>query len=591
MALVSIQSISLAYGGHPLLDNATLQLDRGEKIGFLGRNGEGKSTLLGIIGGDIQPDHGEVVTQSGVTITYLPQTIPSAISGSVRDVVLGGSGKTTSRGTSAERLCSQLGIEPEAEFQSLSGGQQRRTLLARALVDEPDVLLLDEPTNHLDIQSIQWVESFLARFHGCLLFVTHDRAFLQAVANRIVELDRGRLTSWSCDYPTFLRRKEALLQGEEKEWAEFDKKLAREEQWIREGIKARRTRNEGRVRALKKLRDERAARRERVGQADIQIQNSSRSGRKVIDVKNLHFAYPGTPIVQELTTTIMRGDKVGILGSNGCGKTTLLRLLLGQSEPQQGTVKHGTSLEVAYFDQHRDQLDESRTVMDSVARGNDWVTVQGQRRHVAGYLQDFLFSPDRMRQEVASLSGGERSRLLLARLFTLPSNLLVLDEPTNDLDTETLEMLEARLLDYPGTVLVVSHDRRFLDNLCSSTLVFEGEGLVREYVGGYSDWLRMSRPAGGPDAATKPKHRSSSPAPTARPTRKLTNKEREEWTLSQARIEAMEQELEQLHATMSEPGFFRGDAEEIRKASDRAAALPQEIETTFARWAELDERA
>ena len=591
MALVSIQSISLAYGGHPLLDNATLQLDRGEKIGFLGRNGEGKSTLLGIIGGDIQPDHGEVVTQSGVTITYLPQTIPSAISGSVRDVVLGGSGKTTSRGTSAERLCSQLGIEPEAEFQSLSGGQQRRTLLARALVDEPDVLLLDEPTNHLDIQSIQWVESFLARFHGCLLFVTHDRAFLQAVANRIVELDRGRLTSWSCDYPTFLRRKEALLQGEEKEWAEFDKKLAREEQWIREGIKARRTRNEGRVRALKKLRDERAARRERVGQADIQIQNSSRSGRKVIDVKNLHFAYPGTPIVQELTTTIMRGDKVGILGSNGCGKTTLLRLLLGQSEPQQGTVKHGTSLEVAYFDQHRDQLDESRTVMDSVARGNDWVTVQGQRRHVAGYLRDFLFSPDRMRQEVVSLSGGERSRLLLARLFTLPSNLLVLDEPTNDLDTETLEMLEARLLDYPGTVLVVSHDRRFLDNLCSSTLVFEGEGLVREYVGGYSDWLRMSRPAGGPDAATKPKHRNSSPAPTARPTRKLTNKEREEWTLSQARIEAMEQELEQLHATMSEPGFFRGDAEEIRKASDRAASLPQEIETTFARWAELDERA
>lgn len=591
MALVSIQSISLAYGGHPLLDNATLQLDRGEKIGFLGRNGEGKSTLLGIIGGDIQPDHGEVVTQSGVTITYLPQTIPSAISGSVRDVVLGGSGKTTSRGTSAERLCSQLGIEPEAEFQSLSGGQQRRTLLARALVDEPDVLLLDEPTNHLDIQSIQWVESFLARFHGCLLFVTHDRAFLQAVANRIVELDRGRLTSWSCDYPTFLRRKEALLQGEEKEWAEFDKKLAREEQWIREGIKARRTRNEGRVRALKKLRDERAARRERVGQADIQIQNSSRSGRKVIDVKNLHFAYPGTPIVQELTTTIMRGDKVGILGSNGCGKTTLLRLLLGQSEPQQGTVKHGTSLEVAYFDQHRDQLDESRTVMDSVARGNDWVTVQGQRRHVAGYLQDFLFSPDRMRQEVVSLSGGERSRLLLARLFTLPSNLLVLDEPTNDLDTETLEMLEARLLDYPGTVLVVSHDRRFLDNLCSSTLVFEGEGLVREYVGGYSDWLRMSRPAGGPDAATKPKYRNSSPAPTARPTRKLTNKEREEWTLSQARIEAMEQELEQLHATMSEPGFFRGDAEEIRKASDRAAALPQEIETTFVRWAELDERA
>jgi len=591
MALVSIQSISLAYGGHPLLDNATWQLDRGEKIGFLGRNGEGKSTLLGIIGGDIQPDHGEVVTQSGVTITYLPQTIPSAISGSVRDVVLGGSGKTTSRGTSAERLCSQLGIEPEAEFQSLSGGQQRRTLLARALVDEPDVLLLDEPTNHLDIQSIQWVESFLARFHGCLLFVTHDRAFLQAVANRIVELDRGRLTSWSCDYPTFLRRKEALLQGEEKEWAEFDKKLAREEQWIREGIKARRTRNEGRVRALKKLRDERAARRERVGQADIQIQNSSRSGRKVIDVKNLHFAYPGTPIIQELTTTIMRGDKVGILGSNGCGKTTLLRLLLGQSEPQQGTVKHGTSLEVAYFDQHRDQLDESRTVMDSVARGNDWVTVQGQRRHVAGYLQDFLFSPDRMRQEVVSLSGGERSRLLLARLFTLPSNLLVLDEPTNDLDTETLEMLEARLLDYPGTVLVVSHDRRFLDNLCSSTLVFEGEGLVREYVGGYSDWLRMSRPAGGPDAATKPKHRNSSPAPTARPTRKLTNKEREEWTLSQARIEAMEQELEQLHATMSEPGFFRGDAEEIRKASDRAAALPQEIETTFVRWAELDERA
>jgi ATP-binding cassette subfamily F protein uup len=590
MALVSLQSISLAYGGHPLLDHATLQLDKGERIGLLGRNGEGKSTLLGIVSGDIQPDHGEVVKQSGVTITFLPQTIPSAISGRVRDVVLGGPGKSTSRGPSAERFCSQLGIDPDAEFQSLSGGQQRRTLLARALVDEPDVLLLDEPTNHLDIQSIQWVESFLARFHGCLLFVTHDRAFLQAVANRIVELDRGQLTSWSCDYPTFLRRKEALLQGEEKQWAEFDKKLAREEQWIRQGIKARRTRNEGRVRALKKLRDERTARRERIGEADIRIQTSSQSGRKVIDVENLHFAYPGTPIVQGLTTTIMRGDKVGILGSNGCGKTTLLRLLLDQSEPQQGTVKHGTSLEVAYFDQHRDQLDETQTVMDAVAQGNDWVTVLGQRRHVAGYLQDFLFSPDRMRQKVMLLSGGERSRLLLAHLFTQPSNLLVLDEPTNDLDTETLEMLEARLLDYPGTILVVSHDRQFLDNLCSSTLVFEGKGLVREYVGGYSDWLRMSRSSIGPGAATQPKPGKSSPVQTAKPPRKLTNKEREEWGSSQARIEAMEQELEQLHANMAEPGFFRGDPDEIRKASDRAAALPQEIEALFARWAELDQR-
>lgn len=589
MALLSLQSISLAYGGQPLLDEATLQLEKGERIGLLGRNGEGKSTLLGIVAGEIQPDHGKIVQQSGVTIAYLPQAVPAALSGCVRDIILEGMELDASQGSAAERLCSQLRIDPGADFESLSGGQKRRTLLARALVNEPDVLLLDEPTNHLDIRSIQWVESFLARYHGCLLFVTHDRAFLKSVCNRIVELDRGQLTSWSCDYPTFLRRKEEFLRAEEKHWAEFDKKLAKEEVWIRQGIKARRTRNEGRVRALKALRSERAERRERVGQANLRIQASSRSGRKVIDVEDLHFAYPDLPIVDGLTTTIMRGDKVGLLGPNGCGKTTLLRLMLGQLEPQQGNVTHGTSLEVAYFDQHRVQLDETETVMDAVADGADRVTIQGQQRHVAGYLQDFLFAPDRIRQKVKSLSGGERNRLLLAKLFTEPSNLLVLDEPTNDLDTETLEMLEARLLDYPGTVLVVSHDRQFLDNLCSSTLVFEGGGVVGEYVGGYSDWQRM----------TQSSAKVSEPVPTSdvkvgssgKPARKLSNREREEWKALPSSLEGMEQELATLQARMAEASFFRGDPDDIRTASERVSALPQEIEATFMRWAELDERA
>ncbi|MDG2238616.1 MAG: ATP-binding cassette domain-containing protein [Longimicrobiales bacterium] len=597
MALISAQNLRVAFGGRTLMEDATLHIERGERVGLLGRNGEGKSTLLSILAGATTPDDGVVVYESGLRVALLGQQIDANENGTVDEVIRAGLRGGEHHDHPVQRLCSLLELDGDKPFQEISGGQRRRALLGRALAAEPDVLLLDEPTNHLDVESIEWLESFLMRYQGSLFFVTHDRAFLQRLATRIVELDRGRLTSWSCNYPTYLERKEELLANEDKERALFDKVLAREEEWIRQGIKARRTRNEGRVRALKKLRKERAERRERAGKVNMSIQRAERSGSKVITVEGVTFGYDDELLVGGLSTTIMRGDKIGLMGPNGCGKTTLLNLLLGKLEPDQGTVKHGVSLDVAYFDQHREQLDESETVANTIGAGNEFVVLDGDRKHVMSYLADFLFSSERAREPVRNLSGGERNRLLLARLFTQPANVLVLDEPTNDLDTETLELLEARLLDFSGTVLVVSHDRTFLDNLCSSSLVFEGLGKVKEYVGGYSDWKRtVARSAA---QATEPplnKPKKGVPASDGNRTapdrhKKLSYKEKREWEMLPARIEAMETELRGLHDRMADPVFFQGSQDETRPVLEGSALLAQEIDEAFTRWAELDERS
>ncbi len=592
MALISCQNLRILFGDRPLLDDANLQIERGERIGLVGRNGEGKTTLLEILAGVQQPDEGTIVTTPGLRVSLLPQQLPGHLAGTVETLIRSGLHDGSREDHPVQRLCSLLQLEGRQAFSSLSGGQQRRALLGRALAAEPDLLLLDEPTNHLDLKSIEWLEGFLARFQGSLLFVTHDRTFLERLSTRIIEVDRGRLTSWDCDYPTYLRRKEALLANEEKEWTLFDKKLAKEEEWIRQGIKARRTRNEGRVRALKELRAQRARRRERVGQVRMSIQAADRSGAKVIVAEHLDFGYGGPPIVKDLSTTIFRGDKVGIIGPNGCGKTTRLNLLLGKLEPQKGRVKHGISLETSHFDQHREELGEARTVAESVDQGSDFVLVDGMKRHVLSYLQDFLFSPERAKEPISSLSGGERNRLLLARLFIRPANVLVLDEPTNDLDSETLELLEARLLEFEGTVLVVSHDRSFLDNLCSSTLVFEGLGVVKEYVGGYSDWQRTLKSQGRtePFKEQRSKKVASDPRRKTKPPegKRLSYQEKKEWESLPARIEELEQELEALHEEMSHPDFFRGDPDAIREATARSQSLPQEIEVAFNRWAELE---
>ncbi len=588
MALISCQNVRIAFGGRPLLDGANLQVQRFERIGLVGRNGEGKSTLLEILAGLRAPDTGEIVRESGLRVALLGQTVPADLDGSVAEVVEAGMTPEARADHAVQRLASLLSIDHAARFDALSGGQKRRALLARALASDPGVLLLDEPTNHLDLDGIDWLESFLMRRNESLLFVTHDRAFLSRLATRIVELDRGRLTSWDCDYETYLQRKEALLEAEERQWAEFDRKLAREEAWVRRGLKARRTRNEGRVRALQALRKERQDRRERTGQVRMRVADAGRTGKEVIRARDLSFGYDAEPLVRDFSTTVLRGDKIGIIGPNGSGKTTLLRLLLGQLNPDAGTVEHGTALQVAYFDQHRAQLDENRSVLENLGSA-DTIRVGGKERHVYGYLEDFLFTPERARQPVSALSGGERNRLLLAKMFTRPANVLVLDEPTNDLDTETLELLEALLVEFEGTVLVVSHDRRFLDNLCTSTLVFEGDGVVREYVGGYSDWQRVTAGSGGESAT-----RGAAAAPAGRPrtrTNKLSFKERKELEALPDRIAGLEEELESLHTRMGGAGFFKEPPEVIRNTRDRAAAIPGEIDVAMDRWAELEERA
>jgi len=585
MALLSLQNLHKAFGGPQLMDDATLQIERGERICLVGRNGEGKSTLLKIVSGFIEPDAGEIIRQPGIKIRRLRQNVPHDLTGTVEELVFQGLEDPHDDWTShqsVDKTISLVGLENEWKFEELSGGQKRRVLLAQALVCEPDILVLDEPTNHLDIEAIEWLENFLRRYKGTILFVTHDRTFLRKLATRIVELDRGRLHSWACDYDTYLERKQALLDGEVEQWAQFDKKLAQEEVWIRKGIKARRTRNEGRVRELEQMRGDRSQRRERTGNVNMKLTHAGLSGRKVITVKDVSYDYDGLPIVENLTSNIMRGDKIGIIGPNGCGKSTLIKLLLGELQPKRGTVDHGTKLEVAYFDQHRAALDETKTVAENVST-EEMITIGDSKKHVLGYLQDFLFTPDRARQSVSVLSGGERNRLLLAKLFTKPSNVLVLDEPTNDLDMETLDLLEELLTTYKGTLLLVSHDRSFLNNVVTSTLVFEGEGQVNEYVGGYDDWLSQRQEALGTRQQVK------SPEPEKqKPRRKLSNKERGELKSLPKLIEQLEAEQEALHQTMADPSFYQKTKDEIAVVTARAEEIPKKLEEAFERWEALE---
>jgi ABC transport system ATP-binding/permease protein len=594
--LVQLNEVSISFRGPALLDDVTCQIETGQRIGLLGRNGSGKTTLMRLVAGDIAPDHGARVLAAGAKISLLPQDVPADLAGNIHSVVLHGLSAAEldhshlwQSEQRVERLLSQMGLDGEVEASTLSSGMKRRVLLARALVAEPDVLLLDEPTNHLDIDAIRWLEDFLLRWPTTLIFVTHDRAFLRRLATRIIELDRGRLFDWSCDYDTFLVRKEAALAAEEKQNALFDKKLAQEEVWLRQGIKARRTRNEGRVKALKKLRVVRSERRDVVGKAKLDIQSAERSGALVAKVQGISFGYGDREIVRDFSTTVMRGDKIGLVGPNGVGKTTLLRLLLGQVAPQAGKVKLGTNLQIAYFDQLRQQLDDEATVQENLGLGGETVSIGGSSRHVLGYLQDFLFTPDRARTAVRFLSGGERNRLLLARLFTKPANVLVLDEPTNDLDAETLELLEERLVEFDGTVLLVSHDREFLNNVVTSTIAFEPGG-VREYVGGYDDWIRQ-RAAAEREAKDGPPVRKKAAEAVAvgQPARgKLPYNEKRELELLPRKIEELDAKLAELHEAVGRPEFYKQPAAEIAKQQAVLKDLQEQLHSAYARWEELE---
>ena len=609
------------------MDGVTLQIEPGERIGLLGRNGSGKSTLMKLLVGEIVPDAGGISCNGDVSIAMLPQDVPDDLPGTVYDVVASGcrehvellreyhdlSHQIAKSGggdllrklervqhqieTSGawhyhqrvETVIAKTELDENARFQALSAGLKRRVFLAKALVNEPDLLLLDEPTNHLDISTILWLEDFLLKYEKTLMFVTHDRAFLQGLATRIVEIDRGRLVSFACDYRTYLERRQALLEAEEKEWHDFDKKLAKEETWIREGIKARRTRNEGRVRALAQMRQERVRRQEHAGLSRLVIQEAERGGRMVVDAETISFSWDDKRIVEAFSTTIIRGDRVGIIGANGSGKTTLLKVLLGELTPQQGRVRLGTGIRIAYFDQLRAQLDENKTLRESIGDGNDTIIVDGASRHVVGYLQDFLFSPEQIMAPVRSLSGGERNRLLLAKLFIIPSNLLILDEPTNDLDAETLELLEDRLLEYRGTILMVTHDREFLNNVVTSTIVFEGEGRLQEYVGGYDDWLRQRNAPVEPSKSTASKEQKQRKGKTPKEKQKLSYKESRELQALPQAIEAMEEEKRRLTATLNSPEFYVSyDPDKMKTANDRLKALERELDEAYHRWDELE---
>jgi len=636
MTLLKLTDVSLAFGTTPLLDKVSWQIARGERVCIIGRNGTGKSSMLKLVKGEQKPDDGDIWRAPSLKIGELPQELPRADDRTVYDVVAEGLAEVGELlaqyhhlsmhieseedlnklarvqqdleardgwrlGQLVDTTLSRLQLPADKTLAELSGGWRRRVLLAQALVAEPDLLLLDEPTNHLDIGAIAWLENALADFPGAVLFITHDRSFLQAVATRILELDRGHLIDWNGDYASFLVHKEQELAAEEAANALFDKRLAQEEVWIRQGIKARRTRNEGRVRALKAMRNERAERRERQGKASFQMETAEKSGKQVIVVEKASFAHPGGPaLIRDFSLVLQRGDRIGLLGANGTGKTTLLKLLLGDLQPTSGSVKEGTRLEVAYFDQLRHQLEPEKTVIDNISEGREFITINGQNRHVLSYLGDFLFSPQRARTPVKALSGGERARLLLAKLFSKPANLLVLDEPTNDLDVETLELLEEVLLTFDGTVLMVSHDRAFLDNVVTSTLVFEGEGRVREFVGGYQDWLRQGgspkllgvgeEKGDKPAAASAPEQPAAVSAPVeAAPKKKLSYKLQRELEAIPGQIDALEAEMAALQAETAAPNFYQRPPSEAQAVLDRLGSLQGELDQLIERWAELEE--
>ncbi|HEY9200257.1 MAG TPA: ATP-binding cassette domain-containing protein [Gammaproteobacteria bacterium] len=653
MALLTLRDINLGFGGPNLLNSLDLQIEPRERLCLLGRNGEGKSTLMKLIAGFIKPDDGSIERKQNLKIAYLTQDVPEHIEGSVYDVVasgLEGVGEILkqyhhislelatdyseqkmeelsrvqhkleavdgwSLSQQVETTISLLELPADDDFAALSGGLKRRVLLARALVTEPDLLLLDEPTNHLDIEAIQWLENFLLNWKGSLLFVTHDRSFLKNLATRIIELDRGQLTSWPGDYENYLMKKQESLEVEEKENALFDKRLAQEEVWIRQGIKARRTRNEGRVRALKALREERSQRREKKGQVNMAVSEQERSGKRVIEVHNISYSYGDQPIVKNFSTLITRGDRIAILGPNGVGKSTLLKLLLGQLKPDEGHVEMGTKLEIAYFDQLRSELDLKKSVRDNLAEGTDKVVVAGKEKHVMSYLSDFLFSPQRANSPVSTLSGGERNRLMLAKLFAKPFNLLVMDEPTNDLDVETLELLEELLIEYKGTLILVSHDRAFVDNVVTGTLVFEGNATVNEYVGGYEDWLRQKAQSGDANtgaaggrlttpvkaAATQAKsaseaapqktdaQKADTQKPAAKPARKLSFNEKRELEALPKQIEQLDAEQAELTEKMADAEFFQQDKDVIAASTQRLEQIEQELANAYQRWEQLED--
>ncbi len=621
MALISLQDVTLAFGGPVLFDRLGLQLEAGERVALLGRNGVGKTTLMKVMSGQLKADSGLVVYQKGIRVTLLPQEVPSDITGNLFDLVLsglGGRAKLLSdyhhvnhrlQTEYSEQLMKELGrlqaemdhtnawetnrqvedviehmkLDPESYFENLSGGQKKRALLAKALVLKPDILMLDEPTNHLDLSSIDWLEEFLKGYQGTVIFVTHDRMFMQRLATKIIELDRGRLYSWACDYETFLERKQMALDAEASERAQFEKKLAQEEIWIRQGIKARRTRNEGRVVALERMREQKKAQRQAMGSVRMKAQEAERSGQLVAKAENLTHAYGEKLLLRDVSTEIMRGDKIGLIGPNGSGKTTLIRILLGELTPQRGMVRLGTNLQVAYYDQLREQLDENKTVVENVAGSGDTVTINGRSRHIMGYLQEFLFSPERARTPARVLSGGERNRLFLARLFTKPANLLVMDEPTNDLDVETLELLEELLVDYSGTVLLVSHDRAFLNNVATSTMVLEGNGVVSEYPGGYDDWVKLSQRKRSAQEKGRP-----TPAPAKKGTSGLSIQEKRELEKLPEKIQKLESEQEKLFAILGDPAYYQKERGEISQTQEQADSLARNIQELYARWEYLE---
>lgn len=627
MSLLRFEDIRLDFGEQVILRDAEFSIEPGERICLIGRNGAGKSTTLKLITGEMEPDHGKIIRRSGLIVSQLRQNLPDAMDLPVRDVILSGLKNIDALLQQYKKMSSQdldkhglaeleglhakidahdgwhidqrvdatmtdLNLPANKTMSELSGGWRRRVALARALVQEPDLLLLDEPTNHLDIATIKWLEDRVYSYPGAVLFITHDRAFLQRLATRIVEIDRGKLTSWPGDYHNFLKRKEKSLEDEETANARFDKKLGQEEVWVRQGIKARRTRNEGRVRSLKKMREEFAGRLKQDDKARIHIEVAEQSGRKVIRAKNIAYSYGEDKVIQDFSIKIMRGDRIGLIGNNGVGKTTLLRLLLGHLEPQAGTVKHGTNLEVGYFDQLRQSLDLEKSVAYNVGEGRTYITLNGKERHIIGYLKGFLFTPKRSAMPVKALSGGERNRVILAKLFTRAANLLVLDEPTNDLDIETLEVLEKRLCDYTGTLIIVSHDREFLDNVVTSTVVFEADGRAKEYVGGYSDWVRHGHELAETESivAAESKKRAIAERRKNKSKTKLSYKEQRELDQLPAEIELVESGIAALQSQIAQPGFYSGDGDDTQKTlqelNDAEALLEQRIE----RWSELESK-